>query len=155
MQFDLSGQPPGWHIANRSEILIKNIRLQIDEVPNPVWPAALDSRANNFAEERTASDIGQQEDGGDREDASRRESQVSGDHEQKETEVFVVASGAFDGDVGRQNSADKKESVDGEKSIQKAAQRKIVEYPKDVEGVRWKKRKANFSFCCFIMLIHR
>lgn len=135
MQFDFSGQPPCWHITNAREILSHNVRLQVEQVVVPVRPATLHIGANHFAEERTTSNIGQQKDGGDREDTARCESQVPRDHEQKETEIFVVASGALDGDVGGENSADQKEAVDGEESVQKATQRKVVEYFEDVEGV--------------------
>ena len=148
MQFDFSGQPPGWYVANRVKILAPNVRLQVEQIREPMRPTVLDRRRNHFAEERPASEVRQKKNGGDRKDAARGESQVPRNDEQKDAEVFVVASCAFDCDVGRENSADEKERIDREKSVQKATQRKTVEDFEDVERICCRRKRA-------LALLHR
>ena len=82
-------------------------------------PTVLHGSRDRFAEERSASNVGQEKDRGDRKDAARRESHVPGDNEQRKTKVSVVTFRTFDGDVGGQYATDQKECVDGEQSIQK------------------------------------
>lgn len=135
MQFDLGRQPPSGHVADRSEILAHQIRLQVQQIREPVVVTILNRSGHRFTKKRSASNIRQKKDSGNRKDTARRKSQVPGDDEQKETKLFVVAFCAFDGDVGGEYSADQKEGIDGEESVQKAAQRKIIENSEDVECV--------------------
>lgn len=117
MQFDFSRQPPGWYITNRMKIFAPNVRLQVQQVRQPMRSTVLHGRSDHFAEERATTDVRQKKDGGDRKNAARRQSHVPGDNEQREAKVFVVAFRAFNSDVGRQYAADEKECIDSEKSI--------------------------------------